>query len=209
MQSDSYDEVSNAAQNFQSSIQTEAARIATAKRASISIATSDETESLSSKIIANHNHSHVMTVQYWEVMRRYCLETCIEGVELALFVPMKLVNFMPNKNLTAYSKFSGFTLNVSDMNLFTKDNFNHRYRQLLEYADVLAPALPRKFAGGLELIRKFASYPEWKAEKRVGDPDKKVELTLKGRFMEFDELSAQLYFNMVSQVHTRTPCTDV
>ncbi|MBR4731775.1 MAG: DUF4332 domain-containing protein [Lachnospiraceae bacterium] len=194
-QSDSYDEVSNAAQNFQSSIQTEAARIATAKRASISIATSDETESLSSKIIANHNHSHVMTVQYWEVMRRYCLETCIEGVELALFVPMKLVNFMPNKNLTAYSKFSGFTLNVSDMNLFTKDNFNHRYRQLLEYADVLAPALPRKFAGGLELIRKFASYPEWKAEKRVGDPDKKVELTLKGRFMEFDELSAQLYFN--------------
>lgn len=94
-QTDNYSEVSQAAQNFQTDIKTESERIAMAQRASIRVASSSDSESVASKIIANHNHSHVMTVQYWEVMRRYRMETCIEGVELVLFVPLKPVAFLP------------------------------------------------------------------------------------------------------------------
>lgn len=32
-----------------------------------------------------------MTVQYWEVNRRYRLETAIDSVDLVLFVPMQLI----------------------------------------------------------------------------------------------------------------------
>ncbi|WP_051538200.1 Ig-like domain-containing protein [Butyrivibrio proteoclasticus] len=194
-QSDSYDEVSNAAQSFQSIIQTEAARISNTQRASISIASSDEQEILSSKIIANHNHSHVMTIQYWEVMRRYCLETCIEGVELALFVPMKLVDFMPETGYGNKAEFSNYNLELTNIKNFNKSTFHHRYEKLIEYADILAQALPYKFAGGLELIRRFAAYPDWEAEKKTGSKDNTIKITLTGPFLEFDELSAQLYFN--------------
>lgn len=196
-QSDTYDEVSSAAQNFQSSIKTESDRIAMAKRASISIASSDETESVSSKIIANHNHSHVMTVQYWEVMRRYKMETCIEGVELVLFVPLKLINFMPDKNNVDYKKqgFQKLELNIEDFSRFTKDNFIYRYGNILQYADILSGSLPVKYHGGLELMRKYAAYPKWKAEDKLASDEKVVELKLSGYFMEFDDVSATLYFN--------------
>lgn len=194
-QRDNYDEISLAAQNFQSTIQTEASRISSEHRASISIASSEDEETLSSKIIANHNHSHVMTVQYWEVMRRYCLETCIEGVDLTLFVPLKPIQFLPNEARGLLGNFSRYTLDPTCFDDFTKSSFNFRYGQLLRYADYLSPVLPWQYSSGLELIKKYASYPTWTTEKSSLSNDKKVTLKLKGHFMEFDNLNATLYFN--------------
>jgi hypothetical protein len=98
-QSNSHNEASSAAQNFQHNIKSAADKISQSKRISVSSATSEVSDSVATKIIANHNHSHTMTLQYWEVMRRYRMETCVDGVDLVLFVPLRLVRFLP-KNET-------------------------------------------------------------------------------------------------------------
>lgn len=202
-QTDRYDEVSQAAQSFQSSIKTESERIALAKRASIRVASSNESESVASKIIANHNHSHVMTVQYWEVMRRYRMETCISGVDLVLFVPLKPVAFLPSCCKFNLSKNKGAT------EIMNKKHFADRYAQLLLHADILMNALPYAYRSGLELIKRFASYPEWEYVTPNGK-DNIVRLTLNGNFLDCDNLKASLtFFSGRSRIYGRTVSRNV
>ena len=201
-QRDSYDETSHAAQSFQTSIKTESERIASANRTSIRVATSEESEALSSRIVANHNHSHVMTVQYWEVARRYRLETCIDGIELLLFVPLELVRFMPDKDYKNASQkpFSEYTLQIApnsdDGNIanYNKENFEYRYKNILKYYDTIEPHVPVKYRSGLNLIKKFAALPYWDVQK-ISSTTQKYYITIKGGFCEFDNLSATIYFS--------------
>ena len=199
-QNDSYDEVSSAAQDFQTAIKTQSDRLATAKRLSVRAADSTELESVSSKIVANHNHSHVMTVQYWEVTRRYKMETCIEGIDLIIFVPMKPISFLPDKSradvteLEVYNSFSNLNLSIDKFSDFTKDLFNYRYYSLLRYADTLERFLPKRYLGGLELIKKYSSYPKWIACENTSETSL-LQLKLTGYFLEFDDISATLHFN--------------
>ena len=195
-QRDSYDEASHAAQNFQTSIKTESERIASANRTSIRVATSEESESVSSRIVANHNHSHVMTVQYWEVARRYRLETCIDGIELLLFIPLELIRFMPDKDYTKKA-FSEYTLQLNDESTtknFNKENFEYRYKNILKYYDTIEPHVPVKYRSGLNLIKKFAALPYWGVQK-ISSTTQKYYVTITGGFCEFDNLTATIYFN--------------
>lgn len=196
-QRDSYDEASHAAQNFQTSIKTESERIASANRTSIRVATSDEAESISSRIIANHNHSHVMTVQYWEVAKRYRLETCIDGIELLLFIPLEIIKFMPDRNGGGVDEeFVKFSLELDEDTLikYNKKNFDARYSNILKYYDFIEKYVPNKYRSGLNLIKKFSALPYWTAES-FSDADNDYEIEVKGGFCEFDNLSATIYFN--------------
>ena len=66
-----------------------------------------------------------MTIQYWEVMRRYRLETCIDGVDLVLFVPMSLIPFLPEGQRFYLDNFAHTE--------FTREHFKTRYDTLLRY----------------------------------------------------------------------------
>lgn len=201
-QSDSYDEASHAAQSFQSLIKTESERIASANRTSISIATSEETESVSSRIIANHNHSHVMTVQYWEVTRRYRLETCIDGVELLLFVPLELIDFMPKKTISKIVAALGDKCNFWEYNMNIKKSskdfdqfcFELRYNTILKYYDILKNYVPYRYRGGLDLIRKYAALPEWEYIP-YSKQEKVYTIEITGGFLPCDSISAEIYFD--------------
>ena len=59
-QSNSHNEVSSTAQNFQHSIKSASDKISQAKRVSMEMATSEQTDSVATKIIANHNHSAIL-----------------------------------------------------------------------------------------------------------------------------------------------------
>lgn len=198
-QRDSYDEASRAAQNFQTSIKTESERIASANRTSIRVASSEESEAVSSRIVANHNHSHVMTIQYWEVARRYRLETCIDGIELLLFVPLELIRFMPDKDYTK-KEFSQYTLQIKpngdegNIANYNKENFEYRYKNILKYYDTIEPYVPAKYRSGLNLIKKFAALPYWGVQK-ISSTAQKYYITITGGFCEFDNLTATIYFN--------------
>ena len=204
-QRDSYDEASHAAQSFQTSIKTESERIASANRTSIRVATSEESEAVSSRIVANHNHSHVMTVQYWEVARRYRLETCIDGIELLLFVPLELIRFMPDKD-DSRKPFNEYTLqlnentsastsgNTTQSTSYNKENFEYRYKNILKYYDIIQDYVPTQYRSGLNLIKKFAAIPYWDVQK-ITSTNQKYYITITGGFCEFDNLSATIYFS--------------
>ena len=180
-QSNSHNEASSAAQSFQHSIKSSSDKLSQSKRISMRTATSEESDSVATKIIANHNHSHAMTIQYWEVMRRYRLETCVEGVELVLFVPLKLIRFLPPGQLY-----------LPNLSKFDRNMFDKRYGTLLQYADVLEYALPYKYRSGLNLIKKYAAYPNWSIED-VESKEKTIEFTFNCNLYTFDDLTATLY----------------
>ena len=52
-----------------------------------------EHESVSTRILANYNHMHALTVQYYEVVEVYRVSVRLHEVERRLFVPMKLTDF--------------------------------------------------------------------------------------------------------------------
>ncbi|WP_119390178.1 hypothetical protein [Taklimakanibacter lacteus] len=64
------------------------------RRASIVKEVSEtEHESVSTRILANYNHMHALTVQYFEVIEIYRVMVQVQQVERCLFVPMKLIEF--------------------------------------------------------------------------------------------------------------------
>jgi hypothetical protein len=179
-QSNAHNEVSDTAQNFQHTIKTTSEKISQANRLNISMATSEENDSAATRIIANHNHSHAMTIQYWEVMRRYRLETCVDSVDLVLFVPMKLINFLNGESYT-----------LEDSSSMNRDMFNKRYEMLLKYSDALEYSVPNKYKTGLNLIRKYAACPNWKIEE-LNTSARFITLEFQGFFFSFDNITANL-----------------
>ncbi|MDR2910181.1 MAG: DUF4332 domain-containing protein [Bacteroidales bacterium] len=179
-QSNSHNEASSAAQMFQHSIKSAADRISQSKRISMRTATSEESNSVATKIVANHNHSHAMTIQYWEVMRRFRLETCVDGVDLVLFVPLKLIRFLPQGQ--------EYMANLSN---FDRNAFKSRYNKLLFYADTLFDALPHKYRTGMNIIKRYAALPDWVIEK-TGSNQRTLTLTFKCNLLEFDDITASL-----------------
>ena len=179
-QSNSHSETSSAAQNFQHNIKSASSKISQAKRLSMEMATSDVTDSVATKIIANHNHSHAMTIQYWEVMRRYKLETCIDSVDLVLFVPLKLINFLPTGDFY-----------LGDTQNFDRTAFNNRYDTLLHYYDTLYSRLPSKYRSGLNLIKKYSELTNWVMQKQE-QSTKVLTFEIKVKLLTYDNLSATL-----------------
>lgn len=182
-QSNHYREASMAANSFQHYIKSASDTFAQSKRISISTATSEVSDSVATKIIANHNHSHAMTVQYWEVMRRYRLETCIDSVDLVLFVPLRLIRFLPEGQELIYP--------INNISTFDRDAFKRRYATVLKYANSLKYYLPYKYRAGMDLIQKYAALPQWSMENLGGVPPM-FTMSISGRFLSCDDLRAYL-----------------
>ena len=52
------------------------------------LATSSESEQVTTKTITNHNHLHALTMQYWEVQRLYDVRTEVNDLDFVCLVPM-------------------------------------------------------------------------------------------------------------------------
>lgn len=182
-QSNFYREASAAANSFQHNIKSASARLSQSKRISITTATNDVSDSVATKIVANHNHSHAMTIQYWEVMRRYRLETCIDSVDLVLFVPLKLIRFLPSGESLIYP--------AGSIESFNSAAFARRYATVLKYANSLKYYLPYKHWAGVNLIQKYAALPQWTMEKTGGQPSH-FSFSIQGIFLSCDDIKAYL-----------------
>lgn len=58
-----------------------------------------ESFKISTETIANHNHCHAVTIQYFEVLRHFALHQELSDVQECLFVPMLIENFDRKKIL--------------------------------------------------------------------------------------------------------------
>lgn len=65
------------------------------------VQTTTQGESLraQSEVVANHNHCHAMSMEYFEVLRHFKVSTELAHVQECLFVPFELGRFTPNKAL--------------------------------------------------------------------------------------------------------------
>jgi hypothetical protein len=52
-----------------------------------------EQSTATTRVVANYNHMHALTVQYYETVQIYKVETVLESVDRCLYIPMKLVDF--------------------------------------------------------------------------------------------------------------------
>jgi len=89
------DTAQSAAEQTHSAVANQASARVNAARASMRMATATENESVVTKVITNHNHTRALTMQYWEVLRLYNVETVIDGVTLVCLVPLEVVRFLP------------------------------------------------------------------------------------------------------------------
>lgn len=72
----------------------QAANAARNRRASVVREVSEkESEVVSTRVVANYNHMHALSVQYYEVVQAYRMLTRLERADQCLFLPMKLVEF--------------------------------------------------------------------------------------------------------------------
>jgi hypothetical protein len=80
-----------------------------------------EHESTSTRILANYNHMHALTVQYYEVVELYRVLVGLHEVERCLFVPMKLVDFDDRTVARYQSALAAAALTRRALELLTTD----------------------------------------------------------------------------------------
>src|SRR5690606_33876867 len=69
-----------------------------------------EHEQISTRIVANYNHMHALTVQYYEVVQIYRTIAQLHRATRCLFVPLELLDFSGPNALPAVEHFRGALL---------------------------------------------------------------------------------------------------
>jgi hypothetical protein len=169
---------SSAAEDMHRSVEREAAARRTAQRSSIRLATERDRETVTTKVISNHNKMHALTIQYWEVLRKFVSTTEVNGVSLVCFVPLDLVRFLP----------AGQLLELTDtLGVDTRAELLLRYALLHKHSDAIQRGLPQRHREGLRLLSDFAANP--RATVNVAAPAANtLSFTLVGRYIPYERL---------------------
>lgn len=69
-----------------------------------------EHESVSTRIVANYNHMHALTVQYYEVVQVYQVAAQLHKAERCIFVPFELLDFASPNAIDIVERFRGALL---------------------------------------------------------------------------------------------------
>jgi hypothetical protein len=168
---------SNAAQNTHSSVQRQAAARRHSARTAMRLATASESDKVVTKVIANHNRTRALTMQYWEVLRLFDITTAVEGVDLVCMVPLDVIKFLPPGQPEALSQAPGSRAAVMA-----------RYDQLLGHADVLQTVVPPRLRQGLSLINEFAADPNATVQSADGDAEDNLTMSVTGTFCDFEDV---------------------
>ncbi len=183
------DSTQQAAETTHSATEQQASARRSAARTSMRLATASESESVTTKVITNHNHTRALTMQYWQVERQYDVTTAIDGLTLTCLVPLQLVRFMP----------PGQPLSILSTSITQPQDVLNRYSSIIKHIDVLAQALPRKFQYGLTLLQQFASDPTAKVEAFGGTAEDVIQFYLSGTFLPCEDI----YIAAVTNRNTR------
>lgn len=70
-----------------------------------------EHEEVSTRIVANYNHMHALTIQYYEVVQVYQVETQLHKAVRCLFIPVEMLDFRGESGLDIVERFRGILLN--------------------------------------------------------------------------------------------------
>ena len=177
-QNTSRDFTSSAAEQMHSSLGRVAAASRRGTRASIRMATATERTQVTTRVVTNHNKGHALTMQWWEVLRHFSVTSEVNDVQLVCFVPLELVQFLPQGE-----PFSLKSMPASRTALLD------RYAMVIRYHDVLSPLMRRnaELSYGMQQLRNFAANPEIQPASSSLQTET-IDVTLSGTFMPFEEL---------------------
>jgi len=169
---------STAAESMHRGVERQAAARRSAQRTSIRLATETDRETVTTKVITNHNKAHALTIQYWEVLRKFAGTTDVEGVSLVCFVPLDLVRFLP----------PGQPLELSNLVVVdTRQEVLARYALLHRHADAVQPNLPGLHREGLHLLEDFAANAIAQVDLAAPASDV-LSFSLTGRYVPYERL---------------------
>ena len=190
-QNGSRDQISEFTENLNESLSRNAQSQRESSRIGIRMAHSQESTSVTSKIIANHNRSHALTMQYWEMIRNYSISTRVADVRLVCYIPLEIITFLPDSEDQSHIINSEDLVKVID-NRTVKSFFLERYEKALKYYDVLYANIPSEYRTGLRLMNHYATCPGWDFQNRVDNTPTKLKLTLLGQFLSYQDISVRL-----------------
>jgi hypothetical protein len=186
-QKGSRDFVSSATEDFHSALHRTASASRSTNRVGVRLASASDTRSITTKIVANHNHSHALTMQFWEVLRHFGVSSEVDDVQLVAFVPLELIPWLPEAQPR--------TLPAASPSYYTRDNLLARYEMLLRFHDVLAFHMGRQPAHrhGLALLRSFAANPTITVQDATtGAAVDTVKIEVTGTFLPSEEVFCSL-----------------
>jgi len=83
----------NALQSVRDSIMQSSSEFRNQRTTVVASAKQAERYKVETEVIANHNHCHALTIQYFEVLRHYVLEQKLVDVQECLFIPLMMSQF--------------------------------------------------------------------------------------------------------------------
>jgi hypothetical protein len=173
---------SSTSEDMHRSVERQASARRSAQRTSIRLATETDRESITTKVITNHNKAHALTIQYWEVLRKFQGSTAIEGVNLVCFVPLDLVRFLP----------PGQQLELTETaRVDSREELLIRYALLHRHADAVQPNLPGRLREGLRILEDFAANIRAQVDV-VGPAADVLAFSLTGRYIPYERLWVQV-----------------
>jgi outer membrane protein OmpA-like peptidoglycan-associated protein len=173
---------SNAAQTTQAAVSRRASASRNSSRASVRLATASESTEVTTKVIANHNRTRALTMQYWEVLRLFDVSTVVEDVSLVCMVPLDVVDFLPAREPAQLA--AGTVLN--------RDSVLARYAKLLRHSDVLSRRVPWRLRRGLQALNDFAADPRASVQAATGPALQTITVSVEGGFTLLDRPTVQL-----------------
>ena len=174
------DSAQNAAETTHSASQSQAAARRSANRMGMRLATATESDSVTTKVVTNHNHTRALTMQYWQVQRMFAVATAIDGLTLTCLIPMQIVRFMPPGQPQ--------TLTDPDQ-ISTRAQVLQRYANIVKHLDVLQAAVPRRLQPGLAVLEQFASDPVATVATEGGVAEDVIQLSVTGSFLAAETIS--------------------
>lgn len=170
----------SASEDLHRQVESEASGRRRATRTSIRLARESETQSVTTKVITNHNKAHALTIQYWEVLRKFISTTEVEGTTLVCFVPLDVVRFLP----------AGQILDVQDTSLFDdRVELVDRWSLLHRHADAVQAWLPARHREGMRLLEDFFANPR-RLVAINGAASDSLKVTLRGGFVPYETIWA-------------------
>lgn len=183
-QRSSRDFASWAAESFHSNLSRRAALSRQVSSVSVRLATLEDRDEAASKIVANRNRNHALTLQYWEVMRNFTVTSDIDDVALVCFVPLEIIPWISLQSQDGPD--GALPANI------TRSYLVDRYATILRHAIVLRRRLrfrPR-LRRALDVVEELASNPMIEVNDEAETQRLSLRISSSGTFLPFDRLNA-------------------
>ncbi len=93
--------MSNLQQNVNDRTEQHSTSVRNRRASAVREVSQNEHQEVSSRIVANYNHMHALTIQYYEVVQVYRTLVQFHRADRLLFIPMQLLDFRPQQDIKA------------------------------------------------------------------------------------------------------------